>query len=170
MGIPSEAEHSTKYLIKGNFEESWLPEDVDRETFDEELTFLKSEKEDELIWVKKRVSSIGTISFNYYERTVAEKLEERLELIRKLNVKSYEAFLNQADPNRNVLKRKTLTFIWENRGYIVEHYDIGGKKLGILRCSTDTKQEVPIPEFIKTEKNISDDKGYFFHNLTTKES
>ena len=165
MEIPSEAEFQSKYLIEGKFDESWLPEEVNREFFEETITFLKKEKDDVIPWIKKRVGTTGTPSFRHFNRKVSDNNAERLELIKTLDGKSYEAFLHQADPTKKTLNRTSLNFVWENRNYQIEQYQFEDKYVGILRCFSDNKTDIPIPDFIKTSKDISNDPQYFFYNL-----
>lgn len=165
IDVPEQGNFQHKFLLS-----AWnianIPEKTNNETFNEDITYLKSITENgkEIrSYLKKRVSENGNTFLSYTKRQMSECEKHRLELHRKVDANIFAEFLKEKDESRNPINRKVTSILFEDVIYTVESYE----GFAILRVSTHTdSEEVKVPEFFGASSNITEDPKYFSYNLT----
>lgn len=168
IDLPEEPSIVVKYLVKGVFDDSKLPEGSGQEKYHETYHFLPSSKDDEQVWVMKRVTAeTKGETFSHTRRRLAKVAAERLELSRIIDHRQYEDDLKLSEAQKTIVpvEKDVIVFIHENNNYAVENIYINEKKVSILRCQVFDKEKVKVPEFIEIEEEITENPKYFTANL-----
>ncbi|XP_028396886.1 TRPL translocation defect protein 14-like [Dendronephthya gigantea] len=103
---------------------------------------------------------------------VKDQTVERRKII---SSRDYEMFLQQRDPTRkSVVKRRTC-FLWQNQYFQLDSYcqpcNERCKGLIILETyTTNRSSDLPLPDFLEIEKEITNDKDYSMYNLSVDDS
>jgi nicotinamide riboside kinase len=168
LDVPEAANYLKKYLIKGSFDPAQIPEEFDRETFHEQITYLSETEENHLCWLKERTDNNGGKYLSYTKRRVSEKESERLELKRRVDGNLFKEYMTHKDENRNTVNKDLTMFIWKNRSYMVEAFKMqDGAEVNVLRFSHHQDgEEVEIPDFIEVGDDISENPTYFSFNMS----
>lgn len=124
-------------------------------------------------WIKIRRYPSGSSYYSYYTRKIEEKEEERIELIRQINYNNFDAYYSQRDKSKLPIKKNITVFLHNKTNYIIETFKkgSGGRKYSVLRVSKHDKEDLDdwkLPEFLKIQKDISEDPEFFTHNLGKK--
>jgi hypothetical protein len=166
LHLPEQPTLVTKYLIKGQFDISKLPEDVSYERHTEEFHFLPTNSVDEEVWVKKRTSAVSTgESFIHTRRKLSKVAAERLELTRIIDHRQYEDDVRLADKSKKVVTKDVINFVYQNNNYTVENLTVGDKHVSILRAYTFDVNNVVLPPFIEVEEEVTENLQYSTSNI-----
>lgn len=166
--LPEEPSIVVKYLIKGVFEPSTLPEGSGEQKYHETHHFLPSTTETEQVWVMKRVTKeTKGETFSLTRRKLSKVAAERLELSRIIDHRQYEddTKLSEADNKFVPVEKDVIVFLYDNNNYLIENIEVNGKMTSILRCYVFDKQNVKVPPFIEVEEEITENPKFFTANL-----
>lgn len=166
IDIPEMPSFQGKYLIKGDFDISKLPQDLEYEVYIEEIHYLNSESKNEEVWVKKRISkeSKGE-TFSFTRRRLAKVAAEKLELMRNITRRQYEDYLKLSDKSKKMVSKEIIVFVYDNQNCVVEDFQIADKRVSVLRAYVVDPQNVKIPSFIEVKEEITENPEYFTWNL-----
>ena len=157
-----------KYLVKGKFDLSSLPQDLTYERHTEELHFLPTSSEDEQIWVKKRKSAVTSgETYSHTRRKLSKVAAERLELTRIIDHRQYEDDVKISLKTKKVVSKDVVSFVHENNNYMVENCIIDGKEISLLRVFTFDLQDVKLPSFIETIEEVTENPKYYTATLAS---
>lgn len=169
LGISEKLHYTKKYLLKGKFSPDKFPAHIKHETFKETTYFIHTGKKNTRSWIKIRQYDNGRKGYFYYFRKLAEKEEERIELIRNIDLQNYGMYFRQRDKNRAPVNKEITAFIWMNRNCVVETFKDkeSGELVSILRVSFDNGDNVvpALPDFLEFEGDVSEEERYFTINL-----
>lgn len=169
MGISEKLHFTKKYLLKGKFNPFIIPDSINHETFKETIYFIPTGDEERISWVKIRQYDTGRKGYFYYHRKLAEKEEERIELIRNIDLQNYDMYYRQRDKTRKPVEKEITVFVWKNRSCLVENFweKTSQEVVSVLRVTSDEKEQCvnELPEFLEIDQDISEDPKYFTKNL-----
>lgn len=169
LQIPTGVSFTKKYLLEGEFNPATdLPHDVTFSTYREEFTYLLSNEPMKRVWIKKRTDPNNHVSYSYVQRFMRIKEEDRMELKRKINGKMFTEHVQSRDPATGDVDKEYTVFLYENFTYMIENFELEGKKVFVLRMTSDTlnlKEKTQVPSFVKINKEISEDEKYFMYEM-----
>lgn len=119
--------------------------------FEEEIILLKPESERFRNWIKIRWYPNGSSYYSYYNRKIEKKEEERIELIRQINLNNFDAYYTHRDTTKKPINKKIVVFLHNKTNYMIETFSKGGRRMSIIRVSKYDKDtnELRLPEFLK---------------------
>jgi hypothetical protein len=99
VDLPEAPIITKKFLLKNAFKLSSLPSESlnSCEEFEEETIMLKSSDPDFRNRIKIRRYPNGNSYYSYYTRKIEVKEEERIELIRQINLNNFDNYYSQRD-------------------------------------------------------------------------
>ena len=99
VDLPEAPIITKKFLLKNAFKLSSLPPESlnSCEEFEEETIMLKSSDPDFRNRIKIRRYPNGNSYYSYYTRKIEVKEEERIELIRQINLNNFDNYYSQRD-------------------------------------------------------------------------
>lgn len=169
MGISEKLDFVKKYLLTEVLDPEVIPESMEHETFKETTYFLYTKKKDVRSWVKVRQYENGRKGYYYYHRKLAEKEEERIELIRNINLDAFDVYYRMRDKNRRSVAKEITVFVYKNRNLVVEtfRHRESKRRVSVLRVSDDRNDHVmpEFPDFLQVDQEISEDPSFFTVNL-----
>lgn len=169
MGISEKLDFVKKYLLVEPFDPEVIPESIQHETFRETVYFLKTKKKEIRSWVKVRQYDNGRKGYYYYHRKLADKEEERIEVIRNIDLNNFDVYYRMRDKNRRPVKKEITVFVFENKNFVVETFKHRASKqtVSILRVSDDRNDHVmpDFPEFMEVDREVSEEPTFFTVNL-----
>jgi predicted ATPase len=144
-----------------------VPEYIKSQKIFVEETFIKSD-EGMIVRVQKRGHSD---SYNYLltsEKTRDDGTNEISSQI--ISPRAYMNYLEQRDVTRNTVKRVLFCFIYEENYMILDTFFNSKFNGSLLRIESNKPlEEITVPEFVKTIRNVQNDPGYSTHKLAKKD-
>lgn len=90
-------------------------------------------------------------------------------LERPISGRKYFTLLQKADPNRITVKKRIKCFCWRNQYFELIEFIQPDNNITILRTETEhPEQQVELPPFIWTEKEVTGDQNYFTFTHSVK--
>ena len=163
VGIPQSTIFNCKYLISVVDD---IPHDINYEKLEVLELYLTGPPNTQSKLIKKGISP----NFNYVMET--KKLEEGEEITRRRIITSRDFILyNQErnDPDKIKMKKKRVSFMYKNQHYIIDTFVNVDGAPSLLRIETEKeKDQVEIPDFIHTIREVTDEEQYSTYEMTNK--
>ncbi len=156
LEIPEVPSFQVKYLIKGSFDPANLPEELQCESYVEEIHFLHTDDPNEQVWIKRRISKhTKGETFSFTRRRLAKIAAEKLELQRSITHRQYEDYLKLAEKKTKMVTKEILVFVHDNQNCVIEDFQFGGRSVSVLRGFVVDPQHIKIPPFVQVEEEIT---------------
>lgn len=169
LGVQSVPNYNRKFLLTEDIPLASVPAEMGAEQFTETITFLNSNEDDHITWIKSRVSQAGKGApyLGYVDRKLSTKRSERIEIRRRVAPDMFGEYMKVKDPARKEIVKTIIAFIYHGNNFSIECFDDHtGNKLRIVRVNVDSDStEIQFPEFLKKGTEVSEDPKYFSHNI-----
>lgn len=100
--------------------------------------------------------------------------KQSVELRMNINVKDYEILLNQQDFNHEPIHKQRRCFLWKNQYFQMDIYTDPCpercKGLVLLETYTTKTDDLELPDFLKIQREVTDEPEYSMFNLSLKEN
>ena len=152
-------------MIPGMFDVN-TPQDMKKEVFQEEITFLASTKGNTEAFVQKYGKND---SYVYKHEVRVYESSERIVKKRQISAREYIEMLDQAAPGFIKLQLFRQMFIYEHQNLVVDTYVNVDHQVSLLRIETSKQQsELRIPSFLKILREVTEDNNYASSSIARK--
>lgn len=162
IGVPVPTEIERKYLVRRVHE----PVPVSSTEVLIEQTYLLTQDGSQ-----ERVRRRSADGSSVYTHTIKRPLRagQRVEIERPLSSREYLRLLAQADPSREVVRKKRRCFLWANQYFELDSFLSPREGLTILEIELDDPaQEPTLPPFLEIEREVTDEAAYGNEQIARK--
>lgn len=160
MGLPVPADHQRNYVVEVTGE---LPNPTESEITQ---TYLKSEPGTE-----RRLRKRGWDGSYVYLQSLRKQVSdtEVIETERQISPYQYVTMLQQADPERETIRKIRKNFVWEKQYFEIDTFLDHEDGLSILEIAgVKDPANIKFPPFIKVIKDVTGDAEYFNSTIAKK--
>lgn len=155
---PSEKVTMNKYLITTTFDFSKIPTTM-KSVFSETISMLPSGDESIQYWIKKRENkSTGNMSYSFAQHIEGREGKSSIEMKHTLSSRRYNECLAMIDKSKSPVFKLVVNFIIDSHNYVVETFRLGNSTSSVSLLLKYPGS--PVPDFIETGKDVTDDEGY----------
>lgn len=159
LGMPQPVETERKFVVEVVGE---IPNAIESEITQ---TYLVSQPGTEAR-LRKRGWQGNYVYFHTTKQMVSES--ERIETERQITPKQYLALLQQADPNRQTIRKIRKNFVWEKQYFELDTYLEPESKLNILEIEGVKDADINFPPFLRVVEDITGNTDYYNYSLSKK--
>ncbi len=159
-GTPEPIENERKYIVEvtGN-----IPEAIESEITQ---TYLRTDANQE-VRLRKRGRESSYVYFQSTRKRVSDT--EYIETERQISPNRYVTLLEQADQDRQTIRKIRKNFVWEKQYFELDTYLQPHLELSILQIEGAKEHgKIKFPPFLKVIEDVTGNKDYYNYNLSLK--